>query len=883
MGDLDFQGWIGQAAGPLTTNVRDMAILDTDNGPVLATVSGRDGGLVTWSLTGSGLVAIDVSYFSSSVSDLLTGAVQRVSHAGSDYLAIGANSGGTAYGYRLDSTGGLGGATWIGALPDAAPRITAGGIAWQIGLAADGSSITSTRAGNGQLRDTMGADHGLGILPAVTAIETVQAYGQAWVIVASASSTGGMGALSVMRLTETGALIPADHVIDSLDTRFGQAHAMATVKLGDMVYLAAGGGDDGLSLFQMLPDGTLTHVDTVCDTLDNGLQNIESLALAQVNGQLTVIAASQTESGLSRFALDTGDHGAVRAGTGGAETLNGDSADNLLHGAGGNDTLYAGAGDDTLSDGAGQDILTGGNGADLFVMTDDGARDIIADFTPGQDMIDLSRWPMLYQVERLVLETTTLGGRITWIDGEVLEVMHPGLTLNELRAGITLGAGDRPLMVVRQDRAGTDGDDAITGYWGSDMILGLAGADTLSGGEGDDELYAGKGHDSLYAGAGMDIVAGGMGCDTAWLGADDDRFIDHEQTGAAGADLVYGGAGCDWIWGAGGADTLCGEDDHDFIRGGQGADHLYGGLGADTVEGGMGRDRAWLGGGHDLFRDVDEGGETGADRVEGGAGRDTLLGAGGADTLSGGDDADWLQGGRGDDHLMGGAWGDTFYAGNGNDQVEGGTGADQAWMGDGNDIFLDHDQEGAGGRDSVYGGNGNDSIGGLGGRDVFYGNDGFDVISGGVGDDFLHGGDQADSVMGGQGADTVYGGRGRDTVFLGKGHDSYHDNAQSDVYGADTVDGGLGNDTIDAGGGDDLLTGGQGADMFVFSTRAGDRQITDFDVAEDRIALEIDGLGRGGLSLTGTGNGARIDWDGGSVWVEDVPLSQIDLGDIVFL
>ncbi|WP_238368597.1 calcium-binding protein [Mesobacterium pallidum] len=881
MGELNFQGWIGQAAGPLTTNVQDMTILELDGTQVLATVSGRGGGLVTWQMTATGLTALDVSYFSTSVSDLLTGSVQRVSHAGNDYLAIGANDTGTLYGYRLEATGGIGGASWIGGAPGAATRLTAGDIAWDI--AASANTITSSRAGSDTIRDTMGADHGLGILSAVTAIETVQAYGQAWVLVASAAASGGMGALSVMRLTETGALIPADHVIDNLDTRFGQAHAMATVMVGDMLYLAAGGGDDGLSLFQMLPDGTLTHVDTVCDTLENGLQNVESLALAHIGGTLTLVASSQVESGLTRFDMDVSDHGAVRTGTSGAEMLSGDADNNLLHGAGGNDTLYAGSGDDTLSDGAGTDILTGGTGRDVFVMTADGARDSIADFTPGQDMIDLSRWPMLYQLERLTLETTAEGGRITWIGGEVLEVLHAGLTLSELRAGLTLGAGDRPLLVVRQDRAGTDGDDVITGYWGSDQILGLRGADTINGGEGDDGIYAGKGHDRLYAGAGMDTVDGGMGCDKIWLGADDDRFIDHEQTGADGADEVYGGAGCDWLWGAGGADTLCGDEGADFLRGGQGADRLYGGLGQDTVEGGLGRDRAWLGGGNDLFRDVDEGGENGADYVEGGAGRDTLLGAGGADTLSGGDDADWLEGGNGDDHLLGGGWGDTFYAGNGNDQVEGGLGADQAWMGDGNDVFLDCDQDGAAGNDSVYGGTGNDTIGGLGGNDVFYGNDGFDMVSGGVGDDFLHGGDQADTLYAGQGSDTVYGGRGRDTVFLGQGHDRYSDNAQSDIYGADTVDGGAGRDTIDAGGGDDVLTGGADADLFVFSTRAGDRHITDFDAGEDRIALDIDGLGRGGVSLTGTGNGARIDWDGGSVWLEDVGMAQISLADIDFL
>lgn len=78
------------------------------------------------------------------------------------------------------------------------------------------------------------------------------------------------------------------------------------------------------------------------------------------------------------------------------DVLTGDSKDNILTGGAGNDKLSGGAGNDTLIGGTGQDILTGGAGNDKFVFNSvaemgktPGTRDIITDFTQGQDKIDL--------------------------------------------------------------------------------------------------------------------------------------------------------------------------------------------------------------------------------------------------------------------------------------------------------------------------------------------------------------------------------------------------------------------------------------------------------------------------------------------------------------
>lgn len=70
----------------------------------------------------------------------------------------------------------------------------------------------------------------------------------------------------------------------------------------------------------------------------------------------------------------------------------------IIRGGHGDDTLGGGAGDDILSGGPGADTLTGAAGADCFVFgTIDTGRDLIADFNPTVDCIDLSAlfWGLL--------------------------------------------------------------------------------------------------------------------------------------------------------------------------------------------------------------------------------------------------------------------------------------------------------------------------------------------------------------------------------------------------------------------------------------------------------------------------------------------------------
>jgi len=93
-------------------------------------------------------------------------------------------------------------------------------------------------------------------------------------------------------------------------------------------------------------------------------------------------------------------------GRGGDDSLTGDSGndrlwggfgDDRLAGGSGRDVIYGGAGNDRLTGGADTDWMAGGSGADVFCFGGGetsarqvGRHDVVADFTRGQDRIDLS-------------------------------------------------------------------------------------------------------------------------------------------------------------------------------------------------------------------------------------------------------------------------------------------------------------------------------------------------------------------------------------------------------------------------------------------------------------------------------------------------------------
>lgn len=158
--------------------------------------------------------------------------------------------------------------------------------------------------------------------------------------------------------------------------------------------ISGGAGDD--VFHATVGDGNDSYSgDAGIDTLDLS----ETSANADVD--LTAGYARSTDIGSDTLSsienvIGSSGHDTIR-GSSAANVLIGGAGNDTLYGLGGNDTLIGGAGDDKLYGGAGRDIMTGGSGADTFYFltaSESGktatTRDIITDFTPGVDKIDLS-------------------------------------------------------------------------------------------------------------------------------------------------------------------------------------------------------------------------------------------------------------------------------------------------------------------------------------------------------------------------------------------------------------------------------------------------------------------------------------------------------------
>ncbi|WP_198376067.1 right-handed parallel beta-helix repeat-containing protein [Neoroseomonas rubea] len=133
-------------------------------------------------------------------------------------------------------------------------------------------------------------------------------------------------------------------------------------------------------------------------------------------------------------------HDLIAGGFGG-DLLRGGRDGDLIAGAAGHDRLFGEAGEDWLSGGdgadllhggAGNDQLRGGAGADTFVATPGGGADLVLDFTPGEDRIDLRAFRLPDMAALLVLagpEATLLdlgGGDMIVLLGLTAAVLGPG-------------------------------------------------------------------------------------------------------------------------------------------------------------------------------------------------------------------------------------------------------------------------------------------------------------------------------------------------------------------------------------------------------------------------------------------------------------------------
>lgn len=506
-----------------------------------------------------------------------------------NFLLVAQGSGGVAS-YQINNDGSLRfraetGPDTFGGYVGGLDAVTVNGTNYVVAAFTNDDRIAAfSVANNGALTMTgqINTGGGLGI-DAPTLVEIATLDGKTYVIAGSY----GSHSISVMELGGNGGMTVTDHVMDTLETRFGHISAMEVVTHDGKVYVLAAGPDDGITLLHLLPGGRLVHMASVADATDTALDNVSALAAASDGNGLTVYAGSETENGLTQFHIDLSGLGDVRMATnnGGA-----------LVGTGKADTLISAAGND---------VLTGGNGNDTFIIAADGSTDVITDYVAGQDVIDLSQVALLYGADQLTVVGQTGGAKVYFGDFELEILSSNG---NVLRAqDITLETGLSHLE--------TGNVDAASGQ----VVFGTDGMDALTDGAGDDMLKGFSGDDFFWVGTGRDTVDGGDGCDTVSFASAPGRVLvdiekDVSQTayvrfydwghaaggeyinvevfaggnysdqlrGDAGEDTLYGGSGWDRLYGRAGDDVLIGE---------LGSDMLYGNRGVDIMSGGTSEQR----------------------------------------------------------------------------------------------------------------------------------------------------------------------------------------------------------------------------------------------------------------------------------------------------
>jgi hypothetical protein len=255
-----------------------------------------------------------------------------------------------------------------------------------LGISATTNTITFWRPSEPNV--TLGIEDGLGISKPID-IETIHAYDKTFALVASSES----GSLSVLEVDPAGTLQTLDHVIDTRSTRFANVQDIAVAKAQDRVFVFAAGGDNGISMFNLLPDGRLVHLDSVAEGLPGGLSGIHSLSVYVTTNSIQVYAATEDSIGLTHLSVPLGAMGHLLSGT--FEQIGTSRADILVAGPNGG-------------------RLTGGEGRDIFVLQHDGDNVHVTDFNPAEDTLDLSDFAMLRDPGQLSISETATGAQISY-------------------------------------------------------------------------------------------------------------------------------------------------------------------------------------------------------------------------------------------------------------------------------------------------------------------------------------------------------------------------------------------------------------------------------------------------------------------------------------
>jgi len=138
-------------------------------------------------------------------------------------------------------------------------------------------------------------------LDGASVITSADVGGTTYVFVGGAVDDG----VSVFSLSRAGVLTNVYNVTDSGSLNLVGVSGLTTVMSGGATYLvAAGTGDNGLSVFRVATNGALTSVYNLADSGSTYLNGVARMASATVGGSAYVFAAGTNEDGISAFRVE---------------------------------------------------------------------------------------------------------------------------------------------------------------------------------------------------------------------------------------------------------------------------------------------------------------------------------------------------------------------------------------------------------------------------------------------------------------------------------------------------------------------------------------------------------------------------------------------------
>ncbi|OOV79688.1 calcium-binding protein, partial [Acinetobacter sp. ANC 5600] len=545
-------------------------------------------------------------------------------------------------------------------------------------------------------------------------------------------------------------------------------------------------------------------------------------------------------------------------GGSGNDDLDGGSGNDTLIGGEGNDILYGGDGDDIIIGSTGNDTLQGGLGSDTFILGQNFGSDILIDFNPSLNDINIVKFIEGWQSssfnfkrvnndlfiiskntsDQLIIQNYFIKDGLAEYRIDFIEFSDgESLTVDDIKNLVLVPTNDDDVLRAYAV------DSNISGLGGNDLIYGNVGNDTLYGGVGNDQLYGGDGNDMLIGGDGNDTLNGGIGSDTYIFSIGDgvdtinsyevatgklDKILFTEEITPEQVSLKRSGN-----------DLIIQYSDNDQIK----VQNFFNEEGAtayriDQIE--FADETIWdieyikqqvilPSEANDTIK-----GYNSNDVLSGLVGNDSLYGNAGNDTLTGGIGNDYLDGGSGNDtyHFSLGDGKDTISSydnvSNKVDQIvftEGITPDQVSLKRLGNNLVIKYSED-----DQVTVQNFFDSNGATAYRidQIVFANETvwslqtikLKVLEASEGDDVIQGYNSADLLNGGAGNDSLYGNEGND-ILQGE-------------TGTDQLYGGAGNDTLIGGEGNDTLEGGAGNDIYIFAANFGHDIISNYDNSANR-------------------------------------------------